>query len=156
MSQRYGWMWEQGAEDRLDGPEYRRWVADGDPTQDRRKWFKDYAYTTYPLKGQLQEGGLGLILAGWKPAEPLITPETRVLAFGSCFAANFAEWLAKNGYNQELTASCRALLRNPFENVAVIAQQFRWAFGEVDPNLLLWVDKDKQCVLATEERRFAV
>jgi hypothetical protein len=126
------------------------------PAEGLHKWFKDYAYTTYPLRAQLQEDGLELILAGWKPTEPFITPQTRVLALGSCFAGYFVEWLASNGYNQEFTASCRALFRNPFENAAVIAQQFRWAFGELDPTLLLWVGKDKQQVHPTEDRRIAL
>jgi len=126
------------------------------PFEDQRKWFSGYKYTTYPLKQQLQENGLELILAGWKPAEPFITPDTRVLAIGSCFAANYAEWLANKGYNQEFTASARGFLFNAFENTAVIAQLFRWAFGELDPNSLLWVDKEKQQVLATEERRLAL
>jgi hypothetical protein len=159
MARTYGWLWEQGADDKIDGNEYRTWsalAAEKFAVENRQKWFRDYEYTTYPLKAQLQEDGLDLILAGWKPAAPFIIPQTRVVAFGSCFAAHFIEWLARNGYNQEFIASSRALLRNPFENAAVIAQQFRWAFGEIDPASLLWVDKDKQQIVATEERRVAL
>jgi hypothetical protein len=81
-------MWELAADDRIDGPEFRIWAAltaEKYPLE-KHKWFKDYAYTTYPLRAQLQEDGLELILGGWKPTEPFITPETRVLALGSCFA----------------------------------------------------------------------
>src|SRR5262249_54013303 len=101
MSRTYGWLYEQGADDRIDGPEFQIWnalAAEAFPVDNKQRWFKDYKYTTYPLKAQLQEDGLELILAGWKPAEPFITLDTRVLAFGSCFAAHFIEWLARNGY----------------------------------------------------------
>jgi hypothetical protein len=151
-------LWLQTLEDPVWGEELRSLHAKAElafPLKESRKWFNNYNYTTYPLKKQLQENGLELILAGWKPPEPFITPETRVLAIGSCFAATYAQWLAENGYNQEFTASCRAILANPFENAAVIAQLFRFAFGELDPSSLLWVDKEKQQLLATEERRLA-
>ena len=153
MSQNYYSLWYNGLS---DDPVAGQGLKVGDPRRDARTWFKDYVYTKYPTRAQLQDGDPELVLAGWRPAAPFIDRDTRVLAFGSCFAGHFAEWLANNGYNQEFTASCRALLRNPFENTAVIAQLFRWAFGEVDPSSLLWVDKHKQQLLATEERRLAV
>jgi GSCFA family len=79
-----------------------------------------------------------------------------VLALGSCFAAYFIEWLATNGYKQTFSDPLLVLARNPFENTAVIAQQFRWAFGEVDPHNLFWIDKDRQRNFATEEKRVAM
>nr|WP_249794838.1 GSCFA domain-containing protein [Bradyrhizobium sp. Oc8] len=78
------------------------------------------------------------------------------MALGSCFAGHFIEWLAKNGYEQPGGEPFLVLARNPFENIAVIAQQFRWAFGEADPGDLLWADKSKQRNYATEEKRLAM
>jgi len=39
------------------------------------------------------------ILKGWMPYEPFISPETNVVAFGSCFAANIGRFLASIGYD---------------------------------------------------------
>lgn len=156
MAQPQGWMWIQGGSSEIDRPEWAAWRKIARIDESRGEWFKGQALTRYPTADQILEAGPKFVLDGWTPPEPIILPTTRVLAMGSCFAANFAEWLATNGYNQTFAEPCRALLRNPFENVAVIAQQFRWAFGEVNPEDLLWVGKDKQRILATEERRLAM
>jgi hypothetical protein len=149
-------MWLDDDDDPVVSKALRRGLLAAEGPNNRRKWFSDYTYNKFPVRSQLLEGDPDFIIAGWRPREPFITRQTRVLAFGSCFAGNFAEWLANNGYNQEFTASCRALLRNPYENAAVIAQLFRWAFGELDPGDLLWIDEHKQRLIATEERRIAV
>jgi hypothetical protein len=43
-----------------------------------------------------------------------------------------------------------------FESIAVVEQQFRWAFGEFDPKNAFWIDHDKRRVDAAEERRTEV
>jgi len=93
---------------------------------------------------------------GWLPAEPLITPETRVVAIGSCFARYFVLWLAEHGFNKTTPQSpYNALMRfgTSLESPAVIAQQFRWAFGELDDKAVLWIDKNREVFAASEERR---
>jgi hypothetical protein len=97
------------------------------------------------------------LLEGWLPAEPLIGPETRVIAFGSCFAARFAQWLAEHGYNLGFDSSSdQSIVRSPLETPSVVAQQFRWAFGELDSDLAFWMRPDRQRVEATEEHRLAL
>jgi SAM-dependent methyltransferase len=92
----------------------------------------------------------------------LITAETKVLAFGSCFAEYFVNFLARHGYNRwQLPAQRHShseenlLLALPvtFENIFVIVQQLRWAFTEFTPASRLWFTKDKRLFEATEERR---
>jgi GSCFA family len=156
MTESHGWMWLQGAEVGVDRTEWPGWMEIARRRQSGQPWFKGQAFNRYPTKAQVRDGGPELVLEGWTPPEPIIRPTSRVLAFGSCFAAHFVEWLATNGFNQAYTDSARALMRNPFENVAVIAQQFRWAFGELDPRNLVWIDKGQQRILATEERRLAL
>src|SRR5687767_10773100 len=99
--------------------------------------------------------GLANVLAGWKPPHPIISADTRVFALGSCFAAYFVRWLGDQNFNRRLEAPYQAIAKSvaPFENVSVIAQQFRWAFGDVDPSTLFWVNPDRQIVEATDERR---
>lgn len=102
------------------------------------------------------------ILYGWKPDRKLIFAETKVLAFGSCFAEYFVKFLARHGYNRwQLPAEQHShseenlLLAQPiiFENIFVIVQQFRWAFHEFTPSAKIWFTKDKRQFEATEERR---
>lgn len=84
-----------------------------------------------PGKAQMLREGPEALLQGWLPQEPLIDRDTRVVAIGSCFAAYFAEWLAENGFNQGFEGD-ESLLRSPLESPAAVAQQLRWAFGELD------------------------
>lgn len=122
------------------------------------KWHKGSVYNRYPNKAELREGGLAAIAQGWLPERPIIGPETRVLAVGSCFARHFIVWLAEHGYNRNYPESpYNALLRfgSEFESPAVIAQQFRWAFDELEPATLLWIDKNRHLIAATEEGKRA-
>lgn len=88
--------------------------------------------------------------------QPIIGPDTNVLALGSCFARYFILWLGDHGFNRSIPESPYNALINfgfGFENIAVIAQQFRWAFDRLDSRNAFWVGKDKQRVQATEEGR---
>jgi hypothetical protein len=96
------------------------------------------------------------VLLGWKPKKPIIGPETRVLALGSCFARYFIIWLGDHGFNTSFSRSpYEALIRfdSTFETAAVVAQQFRWAVGKVQPNQTFWVGKDRQRVIPSEQAR---
>lgn len=117
------------------------------------RWYKGQHFNLLPTKGELLSTGLASVLEGWRPADPIIHADTRVLALGSCFAAHFVRWLGDQGFNRRLEAPYRAILQSgfAFETTPVIAQQFRWAFGEVDRLNLFWVDPGKQMVEATEE-----
>lgn len=123
------------------------------------KWHKGDIYNQYPEKAQLREEGLIEIAKGWLPENPIIEADTRVLAVGSCFARHFTLWLAEHGFNRRFPESpYNALLRFnvDFESPAVIAQQFRWAFDELDPSSLLWIDKSRHLIAATEEGKQSV
>jgi hypothetical protein len=102
------------------------------------------------------------ILVGWKPPQKLISAETKVLAFGSCFAEYFVKFLARHGYNRWQPPAERhshseenllLALPDTFENIFVIVQQFRWAFHEFTPSAKIWFTKDKRHFEATEQRR---
>lgn len=123
------------------------------------KWHKGKIYHHLPNKPQLRKEGMAAIAEGWLPDAPIITPDTNVLAVGSCFASHFTMWLADHGFNQKFPDSpYNALLRfgSHFENIAVIAQQFRWAFDELDSSTLLWIDKNRHLVDATDEGKQTV
>jgi hypothetical protein len=122
-------------------------------------WYKGEYCHRYPYN---RAATAEEIVYGWKPFQKLITAETKVLAFGSCFAVYFIKFLAQHGYNRwQLPTEKHShseenlLLAAPayFENIFVIVQQFRWAFSEFTPNAKLWFAKDKRQFEATEERR---
>jgi hypothetical protein len=126
------------------------------PQSDRPdRWYKGAHFNVLPSKSEMRHGQFASVLQGWKPPEPIIHADTRVVAMGSCFASYFVAWLDARGFNRTATNPLSAFIQGgfAFENVAVIAQQFRWAFEGLDGRELLWVDPDKQLVEATEERR---
>jgi len=85
------------------------------------------------------------VLAGWLPKTPRIGPQTKVTAFGSCFAENISQWLAQRDYSI-LTAETREGYEDPYVvrfgegmvNSFVIRQQFEWAFEGKAPEEELW------------------
>jgi GSCFA family len=126
------------------------------------RWFKGQFCHTFPTNRAILPTDA---LLGWSPLAPIIHKESKVIAFGSCFAEYFIRFLAAHGYNSWTAPLERHApseenlllsLGQTFENVFVVAQQFRWAFGEFTPQDGMWITKDKVCFEATEERRLKV
>jgi hypothetical protein len=108
----------------------------------------------YPSKAEMTAGGLEALLEGYVPKEPLINEDTNVIALGSCFAALFVQWLAEKGFNRQFAAAPdESFVWSRLETPVVVAQQFRWAFGEFDPDLAFWFGPGQQAYEATEARR---
>lgn len=119
-------------------------------------WHRGSTVNVLPSKLSLASQGIEAFLTGWLPEKPIIGTETRVIGVGSCFASYFLLWLAENGFNRRLeTSPHNALIRYAasFENCAVIAQQFRWAFEGLDVDQVTWIGKDREVFEASEERR---
>jgi len=126
------------------------------------RWFKGQFCNSFPTDRAIVPAD---VLLGWSPAAPVITQQSKVIAFGSCFAEYFVKFLAAQGYNNWMAPSERYApseenlllsLGQTFENVFVVVQQFRWAFGEFTPKREMWITKDKVCFEANEERRVKV
>ena len=123
------------------------------------EWYLGSGVNLLPPKHELAQDGFSALLHGWTPERPIISSDTRVIGVGSCFAQYFVNWLAENGFNRKLDDSPHnALIRYgaAFENPAVIAQQFRWAFEGLGNASLTWIGKDKSVFEATEQRRSLV
>lgn len=123
------------------------------------RWFVGEHCNRYPMDRPIAAAD---VLRGYGAPSRLITRDTKVLAFGSCFAEYFIKYLTQHGYNRwqlpvEEHGLCQESLLlslgQTFENVFVILQQLRWAFGEFTPETALWFTKDKAYFEATEERR---
>jgi hypothetical protein len=126
------------------------------------RWFKGKFCNPFPTNRAIHPSD---VLLGWSPSVPLVTRGSKVIAFGSCFAEYFIKFLSAHGYNNwtapaesyaQTEENLLLSLGQTFENVFVVAQQFRWAFGEFTPKPGMWIAKDKVCFEATEERRLKV
>jgi len=126
------------------------------------RWFKGEFCNPFPTNRAIHPSD---VLLGWSPPAPIVNRQSKVIAFGSCFAEYFIKFLSVHGYNNWTAPSERYApseenlllsLGQTFENVFVIVQQFRWAFGEFTPKPGMWISKDKVCFEATEERRLKV
>lgn len=110
-----------------------------------RTWFRGEHTHYNPTMARMipADSAQKWILKGWEPAEPFITPETQITAFGSCFAANISEWLSRRHYrvlNKDEDAkdayvvTCGEGMVNSF----VIRQQFEWAWEDKVFEQALW------------------
>ncbi len=88
------------------------------------------------------------VLAGWVPEAPLITPQTNIVAFGSCFAEHISQWLAKRNFsviNQKGGAWGETYIARFGEGMAnshAVLQQFEWALEGKAFAESLWHDKN--------------
>lgn len=88
------------------------------------------------------------VLHGWLPGTPMIDPSTKITAFGSCFAANIANYLANKKYNiltknpdaMAYVVRCGEGMVNSFS----ILSQFEWAFENKKPSGEYWHNFDAE------------
>lgn len=118
---------------------------------DYRTWFRGEHTNLLPADRHFYtpDGIERFVLHGWKPEEPFITAKSQVTAFGSCFAANISNWLAKRSYNvlnkaedagNAYVVQCGEGMVNSF----VILQQFEWAWENKVFNQELWHGYDTE------------
>lgn len=121
--------------------------------------FRSEHRNKYPLNRQIAAIDF---IGGPESPHKLIQRDTRVLAFGSCFAEHCTRFLDSQGYNQwllntERHPGCETQSSiscwNVLETLPVVVQQFRWAFEGFGPKSPIWFDRDKKLVEATQERR---
>lgn len=84
-------------------------------------WFKGEHFQYLQTKPELA-AGYEPVLFGWAPKHPIIGPDTRVMAIGSCFARYFILWLGDRGFSRSIPQSPYNALINfgfSFESLAV-------------------------------------
>ena len=90
------------------------------------------------------------ILHGWTPEKPFISKDTKVVAFGSCFAREITQWLAKRKYN--LLTSKEGPNKNIYAvefgeglvSTYTLLQQFEWSLEGKTFDTELWHGYDKE------------
>jgi hypothetical protein len=83
------------------------------------------------------------VVGSWAPKEPMIGPDTRICAFGSCFASNISEWLASRNFSvltKEDPSNSAYVVRfgEGLVNSCALLQQFEWAFENKTSEVALW------------------
>ena len=81
------------------------------------------------------------ILSGWLPPGPFISPETKVTAFGSCFAGHISNYLNERRYTILTKSNANAYVVEMGEGIVnsyAVRQQFDWAFRGLTPTTELW------------------
>lgn len=83
------------------------------------------------------------VVGSWAPSAPLIGPQTRICAFGSCFAANISNWLESRSFSvltREETSKLSYVVRfgEGLVNSYSLLQQFEWAFENRKSDNPLW------------------
>lgn len=123
--------------------------------------FKQHVQFT-PSKGQLyRKGGVErYVLRGWAPKTPFIKKNTKITAFGSCFAQEIVKHLRSRGYGINKSKYLDEGLNLYFYGAGLVTthairQQFEWVYTGAHVEGQAW-DYDKGTkVIADEELRRA-
>ncbi len=112
-------------------------------------WFRGEGVDFMPDLARLcsPDAALRHVVEGHAPAEPFISPASSVTAFGSCFAANIANWLHGRNYNVETKKEGDAYVIRCGEgmvNTFTILGQFRWAWEGRRPEGTFWHGYDAE------------
>lgn len=114
-------------------------------TREFRTWFRGEHTHFNPTEERMisPQAVPEYVVKGWEPAEKTISSKTQITAFGSCFAANISEWLARRNYRvlnksedakDAYVVTCGEGMVNSF----VIRQQFEWAWENKTFEQALW------------------
>jgi hypothetical protein len=101
------------------------------------------------------------VLRGWLPEAPLIGPETRIAAFGSCFAQHISEWLAQRNFavltrkDGDYGGTYVVRFGEGMVNSFALRQQFEWAFESRRLEGELWHGYDARAFGYDEDVRAA-
>lgn len=133
----------------------------GKPRNIHRTWFRgehcNYGPDLEDMKGL--DAVTKHVLHGWAPKAPVISEETNVVAFGSCFAENITNWLSKRNFNVltdkdgEFGDTYVVRFGEGMVNTFVIRQQFEWAFENKVFDEELWHGYDAAAFGYDEEIR---
>lgn len=109
-------------------------------------WYRGENTNFHPFRSSLAEPDAiaKYVGHGWFPQAPFITRDAPITTFGSCFAAHVTKYLAQAGYNVadrgRAMSSYVIKCGEGMVNTAAIAQQFQWAYREIEFDETLWYD----------------
>jgi len=113
-------------------------------------WWRGDTVNFIPSKVNLRETNAveKYVLPGWCPDEPFITKSKKIVAFGSCFAANISKYLSEKGYvvmGEELELDAHIIrFGEGMVNTFAILQQLDWAINKKEMPENIWFGAGKE------------
>ncbi|WP_320196959.1 GSCFA domain-containing protein [Agrobacterium rosae] len=106
-------------------------------------FFRGDTTNFYPALSSLRgKNGISkFVMKGWAPPQPFIDENTRIVAFGSCFAENISQYLNGLGFNILTKRPSNAYVSkmgDGFVHTDAIRGQFEWAWEGKNPSSHLW------------------
>jgi hypothetical protein len=142
----------------IEGLESR--VFEFERRKSHRSWFRGDSVNFNPAGADLIDPArvADYVLHGWRPAAPVIGPQTQVTAFGSCFAGHVSEWLSRRNYRvlnkaEGVRPSYVVEWGEGMVNSFVIRQQFEWAWENRTFDQPLWHGYDAEAYGYREDFR---
>lgn len=106
---------------------------------------KDCNFNPYKVDFEKSDFVTNFLLKGWLPAERFVSKETRITAFGSCFASNITNYLSQLDYSLSKFREPNIYISSMSEglvNIYSLVQQFEWALEDVPLPNNLWHGSD--------------
>lgn len=95
---------------------------------------------------------------GLTPSSPPLAKDSRIVAFGSCFAAHISDYLDRRGFDvatKNESAAYVSRMGDGIVNTYAIRQQFEWAWLGRQPTVELWHGYDAKALGYDEAARLA-
>lgn len=116
---------------------------DGQTRRTNATFFRGESVNFYPsdkslVKGKAVDTYMG---HGWMPDKAFVTKDTKLVAFGSCFASNISNYLHARGYNVLTKSEGKSYVTKMGDgivNTFAILQQFKWAWLNHVPEGNFW------------------
>jgi hypothetical protein len=138
-----------------EAPGYVYYQMAGKKRKAHGTWYRGETTNFHPMRASLAEPDavLKYVGHGWFPAQPFITKNHYITAFGSCFAAEVTKFLVAEGYSvfgKDLTLNAHVVRSGEgITSSAALRQQFEWAFCNQAPINPVWYEKDGTAAAAT-------
>jgi GSCFA family len=123
---------------------------DGKKLRTSASFYRGEHTNFYPTDESLAtpDGVADYLVKGWMPSQPFVDKATPIVAFGSCFAENISNYLARRGFNvltkREGGKAYVTQMGDGITNTFAVAQQFQWAWEGRQPRADLWFGYDAQ------------
>lgn len=119
---------------------------DGEVRRTSRSFFRGENTNFHPTEASFKQADAipEYVIKGCVPEDKIVTKQTAIVAFGSCFASNISNYLNDRGYNVLNRGDNDAYvtkLGDGMVNTYAILQQFRWAWENEAPKIAVWHGK---------------
>ena len=122
-------------------------------------WFRGKNCNFYPSKKEFEDENFfnDYILKGFRPENPFIDKQKKIIAFGSCFASHVSKYLVNKKYsvfNKQLGLNSHIIRYGEgMANTFTVLEQLLWAFENKNIEKNTWYYSPKETLRSDEEMR---